>query len=205
MEVDTEAAARAVLAEIEKHGLAFDASEPTQGRRFLNLDRTSGEFLLFVVGATRRRRIVEIGTSNGCSTIWLALALSRCTPGGQLITIERSSEKQRAARDNVQRAGLSAYVEFRLGDATEIARTIEGPIDCVLFDADRVNAHMQLEVLLPKLGPDCLLVTDNAVSHPAELRDYFALFAHRPDFRTLILPIGKGLHIAHRISTPASS
>lgn len=194
----TEGIARAVLAEIEEAGARFDASEPEHGRRFLNLDRASGEFLLYIVRAARRRRIVEIGTSNGCSTIWLALALHELAAGGRLITIERSHEKQRAAIENIARAGLRDHVEFMLGDATEIVRMLDDPVDCVFFDADRVSAHLQLEALLPRLTPDCLLVTDNAISHATELRAYFALLGTLPEFQTRTLPVGKGIHVAFR-------
>ncbi|MBW7970539.1 class I SAM-dependent methyltransferase [Bradyrhizobium sp. BR 10289] len=193
--------ARAILAEIEKAGASFDRAEPNHEQRFLNLDRAAGEFLFFLVRATRRRRVVEIGTSNGCSTIWLAMALRELAAPGRLITIERNPQKQRAAVDNVRRASVHDYVEFLRGDATEVARTIDGPIDCIFFDADRVSAHLQLKVLWPKLSADCLLVTDNAISHPAELEAYFGLLAALPEFQTLVLPIGKGLHVAHRIAS----
>lgn len=198
MGLATEKMARAILAEIEETGAIFDASEPEHGRRFLNLDRASGEFLLFIVRAARRRHIVEIGTSSGCGTIWLALALRKLAAGGRLITIERSQEKQREAIENVTRAGLQPHVEFLLGDATDIVRTLDDPIDCVFFDADRASAHLQFEALLPRLTPDCLLVSDNAISHATELQAYFTLLATRPEFQTLTLPVGKGLHLAFR-------
>jgi predicted O-methyltransferase YrrM len=193
-------AARTVLAELEDRGVAFDVSEPDHARRFLNLDHTAGEFLHFIVRATRRRRILEIGTSNGCSTIWLAMALSELASDGRLITIERLADKQKAAVENVRRAGLEGFVQFLLGDATEIVQVVDGAIDCVFFDADRVTAYRQLNALLPKLALDCLLITDNALSHPHELCDYFDLLSAHPDFQTITLPIGKGLHVAHRQS-----
>ncbi|WP_315833805.1 O-methyltransferase [Bradyrhizobium prioriisuperbiae] len=190
--------ARAVLAELETGGVAFDAAEPDHARRLLNLDRAAAEVLYLLVRAAHRTEVLEIGTSNGFSTIWLAMALNEPAEKGHLITIERMRSKQVAAMENVRRAGLEAVVEFRLGDAIDVVRTLDGPIDCVFFDADRIGAHHQLEALLPKLAADCLLIADNAQSHAAELHAYFEMLAARADFQSTMLPVGKGLHVAHR-------
>lgn len=191
-------AAKMVLADLEASGLAFDAAEPDHARRLLNLDRAAAERLHDLVRAARCRRVIEIGTSNGFSTIWLAMALNELPGKGRLTTVERMPEKQASAIDNVHRAGLADIVEFRLGEACDVVRTLSGPIDCVFFDADRVDAHCQLEVLLPKLSANSLLVADNALSHATELCDYFKLLAARSDFRSTTLRVGKGLHVAHR-------
>jgi predicted O-methyltransferase YrrM len=191
---------RDVLAGLETSGRAFDAAEPDHERRWLNLDPATGEFLFFLIRATHRRRIFEVGTSNGCSTIWLAMGLKELAADGHVVTVERNAEKQHAAVANLRRAGLACHVKFRLGEATEVAGEVDGPFDCVFFDADRISAHLQLRALLPKLTLDCLLLTDNAVSHAYELRAYFDTLKLLPEFQTLLLPIGKGLHIAYRNS-----
>jgi len=84
------------------------------------------------------------------------------------------------------------------GSATEVVRELAGPFDCVFFDADRLSAHEQLQILLPKLAPDVLLLADNVLSHPQEIADYIAEVGQLPGFASVTVPIGKGLHVAYR-------
>jgi len=160
-----------------------------------NLDRATAELVRALIVGRGPRRMVEIGTSNGYSTIWLAASLAR---NGRLITIDRDPEKHRLARENLERAGLAASVDLRTGDATELAAAIEGPIDVIFFDADRFSAPEQLKHLVPKLARAALILADNAVSHPEEIAGYLAAIRALPDFEHTIVPIGKGLSIAHR-------
>jgi len=192
-------AAHSILASLHLHGREHDATEQDRARKMLNLDRDSGEFLYFLIRATRRRHILEIGTSNGYSAIWLAMALRDMRAPFPLITIDRDRNKLVQAAENIRAAGLDEFVELEHGEAADTVRTLNGPFDCVFFDADRLLAHHQLGALLPKLCPDCLLVADNAISHAIELRDYCTLVAELQGFTSLIVPIGKGLHVAHRL------
>lgn len=190
--------ARAVLAGLEEFGRDNDAGQQDRTRKMLNLERETAEFLHLLVRATSRKRMLEVGMSNGVSAIWIASALQDSADAQPLLTIERDSDKHAQAVENIRLAGLSERVCLRLGDATEIARTLVGPFDCVFFDADRVSAPEQLAVLLPQLAPDCLLLADNALSHPAELAGYRAMVEQLPGFASALVPTGKGLHLAHR-------
>jgi predicted O-methyltransferase YrrM len=187
-----------VLQEVETFGQSHDAQETDRARRMLNLERNTAELIQILVLSSGRKRILEIGTSNGFSTIWLGCAL-RKIPGAQpLTTIERDGHKVEQARENVQSAGLSDEIIFHQGSATEIVALLEGPFDCVFFDADRISAPEQLRLLLPKLEQDVLLLTDNILSHPEEVAGYLKEFEHLPEFVTTTVPVGKGLHIAYR-------
>lgn len=192
----------AVLAHLEQSGRENDARETDRARKRLNLERGTAELLHLLVRTSRRRRILEIGTSNGYSTIWLAAAL-RLTGGLPLVSIERDAAKLGQARENLARAGLADRVELIEGDATAVTAELPGPFDCVFFDADRVSAPAQLRLLLPKLAADVLLLADNALSHPEEIAGYVAAFQELPEFSTMIVPVGKGLHIAYRQSLRA--
>src|SRR5437588_698253 len=146
--------------------------------------------------SSQRTRLLEIGTSNGYSTIWLAWATHMV--GGHVISIDRDKHKQALADANLRRAGLRDVVELIRGDATQVVAELGGPFDCVFFDADRLSAPSQLALLLPKLTADAFLFADNVLSHPQEIADYLAAVEALPQFDHLVVPVGKGLSIAYR-------
>jgi predicted O-methyltransferase YrrM len=137
---------------------------------------------------------LEIGTSNGYSTIWLAASVG--PEGGRVISIDRSREKHRMARDNLLTVSLSQYVDLRLGDATEVIQTLPGPFDFVFFDADRTSAPGQLTLLLPKLAPQALILADNVLSHPEEIAGYLRMIKSLEQLQHVLIPVGKGLSVA---------
>ena len=191
-----------VLRELEAAGPAHDAAEPERRRKRLNLERETAQLLQILILHGRCRRVLEIGTSNGFSALWLGEAVRRIPQAAPLVTIEREAEKAAEARANVARAGLEDWVDVRVGDATAVIAELPGPFDAVFFDADRVSAPAQLRLLLPKLAPDVLLLADNVFSHPDEIAPYLAAVAELPDFSSVTVPIGKGLHVACRTALP---
>jgi predicted O-methyltransferase YrrM len=190
-----------LLKELERAGAAHDAAETEHHRKRLNLERETAKLLQLLILSGRRRRVLEIGTSNGYSALWLAAALCRIPRSHPLITIERESEKANQARHNLACAGLEEWADIRLGDATEVVAGLEGPFDAVFFDADRVSAPSLLAILLPKLEADVILLADNALSHPQEISGYLEAVEKLHEFTSMTVPIGKGLHIAHRIGS----
>ncbi|HUX22528.1 MAG TPA: class I SAM-dependent methyltransferase, partial [Spirochaetia bacterium] len=133
---------------------------------------------------------------NGYSTTWIAAAMKET--GGRLVSVDRSPDKHRLAEENLRRAGLSELVELQCGDATELARNLPGPFDCVFFDADRLSAPEQLQLLLPKLTREAVLLADNALSHPDEIDAYLRAVEASREFASIIVPVGKGLSFAYR-------
>jgi predicted O-methyltransferase YrrM len=187
---------RVLLAEIYETGQKNDAETQQRSKKKLNLEPDTAQFLHLFIRSSHRTQILEIGTSNGYSTIWLAWAAS--VTGGQVISIDRDPLKQEQADTNLQRAGLRDSVHLKCGDATQIVAGLPGPFDCVFFDADRYSAPEQLALLLPKLTPDVLLLADNVLSHPREIAAYLKALEAQPQFDKVILPIGKGLSVAYR-------
>ena len=185
-----------LLDELERAGAANNAVETDRSRKMLNLEPGTARLVAILARATSATRVLEIGTSNGYSTIWLGWAVAPA--GGRVISIEKSPEKHAMARENLARAGLGNYVELRLGDASEIARELPGPFDLVFFDADRLTAPEQLRILVPKLTPRALLLADNVLSHPDEIVGYLNAVADLSDFEHVVVPVGKGLSIACR-------
>ena len=189
----------ALLHQLELDGVAHDVAQSEHRRKRLNLESPTARLLQLLILSGRRRRVLEIGTSNGYSALWIADALRRIPDAEPLITIERDPEKAAQARQNLSSVGLAAWIDIRIGDATEIVAQLAGPFDAVFFDADRVSAPGQLSLLMPKLTADVLLLADNALSHPEEIAPYIEAVGKLPGFLSLVVPIGKGLHIAHRL------
>jgi predicted O-methyltransferase YrrM len=190
-----EADLRRLLNELYEEGQRHDASEQDRSKKLLNLEPESARLLSILVRSSRRMRLLEIGTSNGYSTIWLAWATRAL--GGHIISIDREAHKQVLADANLRRAGLRAVVDLVCGDATEVVANLPGPFDFVFFDADRRSAPTQLALLVPKLTPDALVLADNVLSHPDEIASYLAAVEALPQFEHLVLPIGKGLSLAY--------
>lgn len=189
----------ALLSQLEQQGLAHDAAESEHRRKRLNLETATARLVQLLILAGGRRRVLEIGTSNGYSALWIADALRRI-PGAQpLITIERDPARADQARQNLSGTGLASWTDIRVGEASAIVAELKGPLDAVFFDADRVSAPEQLSLLLPKLEADVLLMADNALSHPEEIAPYLEAVSRAPGFLSMVVPIGKGLHIAHRL------
>lgn len=184
------------LDELYRQDQANDAQQEDRRRKMLNLEPETARLISFLVRSGRRTRILEIGTSNGYSTCWLAWSAQQT--GGHVTSIDREEYKHALADANLRRAGLRELVELRCGDATEIVADLPAPFDCIFFDADRYSAPAQLSLLLPKLTPEVLLLADNALSHPQEIAHYLEAVRALPGFEQMILPVGKGLSVAYR-------
>ncbi len=187
---------RALLQELEEVGRQNDAQEQDRRNKMLNLEPQTAQLLSILVQSGRRQHLLEIGTSNGYSTIWLAWATQRF--GGHVTSIDRDIHKQQLADENLRRAGLRQHVDLLCGDATEIVTNLSGPFDCVFFDADRLSAPTQLKLLSSKLTPDALVLADNVLSHPQEIAEYLTTLETLQLFDSLVVPIGKGLSVAYR-------
>lgn len=187
----------AFLDELARSGEENDARETERPKRMLNITPDTGRLLWILVQAARATRILEVGTSNAYSTIWLADA-ARAT-GGHVTTLERNPDKVRLARENLTRAGLADRVEIREGIAAETLATLTGPFHFVFLDADRTNYSTYLDLALPKLVPGGLLVADNVISHAQELEEYLARVKSNPALFSVTVPVGKGEEITLKL------
>jgi len=167
------------------------------------LDRDKAELCCQLCRAIDARRIVEIGTSYGVSTIYLAAALrdNLGAAGGEGVVIgtEHEPEKARAARAHFQEAGLTRFIDLRQGDLRETLRQIDGPVDFTLVDIWIPMARPALELIAPHLRRGAIVVCDNTEQHRVAYADYFA-FINDPaqQFRTMTLPFAGGLEMSVR-------
>ena len=117
--------------------------------RDMNVSASDGKVLYDLIIKNGYTRALEIGTSTGHSGIWIAWALSKT--GGKLITIEIDETRHNRALANFREAGLSDFIDARLGDAHEMVPKLEGPFDFVFSDADKWWYKNYLIAVLPKL------------------------------------------------------
>jgi predicted O-methyltransferase YrrM len=186
---------RQLLQRLEAEGLRHDSAETEHSRKMLNLEPATAEVVAILLRIAGTRNVLEIGTSNGYSTVWIAATIGPL--GGRVTSIDKDPQKHALARENLAAVDLLRYVDLRLGDATEIAARLTGPFDCLFFDADRISAPQQLELLLPKLALPGMLLADNALSHPDQIAGYLARLAEMERISHTIIPVGKGLSVAH--------
>ena len=180
-----------LLSELERFGKANDGANAERPRRMLNITRDTGELLAVLVRATVARRVLEIGTSNGYSTLWLASAAGAI--GGSVTTVELSEYKIGLATANFARSGLARYITLLHEDAGRVLeRSADGAFDLVFLDSERPEYPGWWPHLKRVLRPGGLLVVDNATSHAAEMAPFVALVAADSSFVTSLVPVGNG-------------
>jgi predicted O-methyltransferase YrrM len=186
-----------LMVELEHFGKENDSAMAERSRRMLNITRDTGEFLAVLVRATGARRVLEIGTSNGYSTLWLADCARAI--GGQVTTIERSEHKVGLAAKNFARSGLTAFIKLVHDDAGQVlGHTADGAFDFVFLDSERSEYVGWWPDLKRVLRPGGLLVADNATSHVAEMAPFVAIVRAGPGFTTSLVPVGNGEFLAYK-------
>lgn len=171
-----------------------DARETARAKRMLNITPDTGRLLWILVTAMRAQRILEVGTSNAYSTLWLADA-ARGT-GGRITTLELDAAKIDLARANLSKAGLLETVEIIQGRAAESLTGLSPAFDIVFLDADRDQYFTYLELVVPLLRTGGLLIADNATSHAQELTAYLGAVEAHPQLFAVTIPIGNGEQVA---------
>ena len=185
------------------HPPTDDEVKAFRSDKLVALDRNKAEFCYQLCRATDARRIVEIGTSYGVSTLYLAAAVRdniRAAGGdGIVIATEYEPEKASLARKHFAQAGLSHLIELREGDLRQTLKRIDGPIDFVLVDIWIAMARPALELVAPYLRPGAIVVCDNTEIHRSQYADYFAFLENPANaFRTMTLPFDGGLEFSVR-------
>jgi predicted O-methyltransferase YrrM len=191
-----------LLAEMEAHG-ARDGVPIVAA--------TTGRLLEVLARAARARRIVEIGTAIGVSTLYLARALP---PDGELVSFEIDPARHAAAQAYLERSGVTARVDLRLQDALEGLRSLDGPFDVAFLDAAKGEYGAYLDVTLPLLRPGALVLVDNVLMSGtvasgrsdghwddddiAGARELNRRLTDSPDLLGTVTPVGDGVGIAVR-------
>ena len=186
---------RTIAAEVFAAGREYDAAQGDRLARLRNVEPETAELLGVLVRATRARRVLEVGTSNGHSTLWLADAAEAV--GGQVETLDIDPRRTEQALANLNRAGLSEVVNCRtIGAAQALAEYPDAAWDYVFLDAERPEYPSYWPNLRRSLAPGAVLAIDNAVSHESELQSFNRLLGDDPHLTTALVPIGAGLIVA---------
>ncbi len=169
----------------EKSILAvLDDLDKNQRAGMMNVPVEDGRLLRLLVEQAGAKHVVEIGTSNGYSGIWLCLALR--TTGGKLTTYEIDARRASLARENFKRAGVEKLVTLIEGNAHEEVAKITEPIDLLFLDADKEGYVDYLKKLLPRVRPGGLIVAHNMNTRQAD-PGYVKAITSRKDLETLFL------------------
>jgi caffeoyl-CoA O-methyltransferase len=139
--------------------LAAETREKTTAPQMM-VGRLEGRFLGLLVSTLRARRVLELGTFTGYSSISMALALPS---GGRVITCDVNEETTAIARRYAEEAGVVDRIDYRLGPALETIDELDGPFELVFIDADKPNYLNYYEATLPLLAAGGLMVVDNTL------------------------------------------
>jgi predicted O-methyltransferase YrrM len=167
--------------------------------RDMNVPAADGQVLHNIIVEHKYRNALEIGTSTGHSGIWIAWALSKT--GGRLITVEIDRSHHEEALANFKEAGLSQYIDARLGDAHKIVPSLPGPFDFVFSDADKDWYKNYLAAALPKLQAGGCFVAHNVSegSYGGYSREFLEYVRSLPDLETTLSGSGgSGMSITYR-------
>ena len=155
-----------------------------QGPWMANVDPRHGRLLRILAESTKAKQVVEIGTSNGYSGLWLCLGLKAA--GGKLVTFDIDHEKVLLARANFKRAGVENLVTVIEGDAHRMVSQLKEPIDILFIDADKEGYLDYLNQLLPLVRPGGLILADN-MSRPTPSPQFIKAITSDPNLETIFL------------------
>ncbi|MBF0544479.1 MAG: O-methyltransferase [Candidatus Riflebacteria bacterium] len=163
----------------------------------ISVGPATGSLMNTLIKESKAASILEVGTSYGYSTIWLAEA-ARAT-GGKVSTLEVHPEKIKFAREKIERAKLREYVDFLQGDARSIIPNLKERFDFVLLDLWKDLYVPCLDLIYPRLNPGAIIVADNMI-FPEEARkdalEYQRSVRSRKDITSVLLPVGSGIEVS---------
>ncbi len=167
-------------------------------KRIQAMHPDSAKLLSMLAISKKAQNIVEVGSNVGYSTLWLAYAAS--ITGGKVVTCEIDPAKAEAARANMAKANLAKYVEVLTGDAREVLRHREEPVDFLFIDGAKDQYETYFDVVYKRLEVGAMIVADNVVSHEDALADYVTYVQNHPNLESVTVPINRGLEITVKVS-----
>lgn len=164
---------------------------------FWNIANETANFLNMLIKISQSKEVLEIGTSNGYSAIWLAHALKET--GGHLTTIEFWDNRQAMAIENFKKCGVDDIITTKLGSALTILQNdFNHKIDFAFIDANKGEYIKYFELIDPILKSGGIIAADNILSHAEKVRPFVDAIKNHPDYQVEILELPAGLLLAYK-------
>lgn len=181
------------LLQQEKIRQIMQELEPKRGM-FFNIPPETGELLRFLARMTNARRVLEIGTANGYSSLWFCLAGKDV----KITTIELDADKAQQARENFAKADVQKRVNLLLGDAAQLLPGIKDRFDLVFIDAVKEDYLKYFRLAYPKLNKGGLMAADDAVIFADAMKDYLQAVRSHTELESVLVTSGNGVEISWR-------
>ena len=178
-----------LLHELEVFGKPHDG--------YYNISADTGKFFHILVLISKAKNVLEVGTSNGYSTIWLGEAAKQNK--GKITTIEISEHKVKMAAENFKRAKLDRIIKIVHGDALEEIQKLEGKFDFLFLDAIKEDYINYFKLAYPKLTKGAVIVADNAIMFEKYMKDYLYYVRNHKNLRSVLVPIGSGVEFTLKL------
>ncbi len=180
---------------MEKYKTILKRLERT-AKQYTNIAPENGQFLSILIRSIQAQSVLEVGTSNGYSAIWLAAALKETR--GRLITLEYDPIRAEEAHTHLKEAGLEEIVEIRIGNAIDEIPKCDTTFDLVFLDAEKAEYLRYLELVLPNIRTGGLIVADDTVTMRNEMLDYVEFVFNTPLLNSVDIPLDDGIILSYK-------
>ena len=172
--------------------------EKTQ-KEFWNISRVTADFLYNMIVDSHSKSVIEVGTSNGYSGIWLGKALKQT--GGKLTTIEFYDKRLDVAKENFEKCGVADIIETKKGDASTILEYLpeEIKVDFAFVDANKAQYIKFFHLIEPHLNVGGYIACDNVISHASKVQTFLDDINANPNYENVVLPLPAGLSLAKKL------
>ena len=172
--------------------------EKTQ-KQFWNISRTTAEFLYNMIVDSKSQSVIEVGTSNGYSGIWLGKALKKT--GGKLTTIEFYDKRLNIAKENFEKCGVADIITTKKGDAATILEYLPDDYECdfAFIDANKAQYIKFFHLIAPHLKVGGYIACDNVISHATKVQTFLDDINANSDYENVVLPLPAGLSLAKKL------
>lgn len=185
---------------IETHKKTLEELETTQ-KDFWNISRTSANFLNMLIKISGAKNVVEVGTSNGYSGIWIAKALKETS--GNLTTIEYYEKRIVLAQENFKKCEVDDIITIKQGSATDVLEEIcadkNFEIDFAFIDANKSEYIKYFDIINPNLKKGGIITADNITSHPEKVASFVDKIKSDPNYQVEILDLPGGMLIGYKL------
>ena len=165
---------------------------------FWNVSHQTGNFINMLIKLMGAKNVLELGTSNGYSGLWIAKALKQT--GGKLTTIEFYDKRQSIAIENFKKCGVNDIIKPLQGSACEVIEsfTPEEKFDFVFIDANKKEYIEYFELVDKMITSNGIILADNILSHYEKVENYVNLLFERKDYQSQILDLGTGMMLSRK-------